>query len=152
MIVMGIDQSLTSTGIVIKEDGNMVHHQIITSNTDRDDFDRVQDITVKVIDLIKSFQVDDVVIEGLAFSSNGDATRKLAGLQFYLVIEIRKVLPIECSVVAPTTLKKKATGNGRANKDDLFDALPDDIREEFMKYNKTGGRFDVTDAYWLATC
>ena len=56
-------------------------------------------------------------------------------------------------IVPPTTLKKFATGSGKADKNEMIAALPVDVREHFnaQGYKKTTGLTDVADAYWLST-
>ena len=151
MVVVGIDQSISSTGIVILEDSNIIHHEIIGSDINLDDVSRCESICERVCELINQYDTGKVVCEGLAFSASGDATRKLAGLQFLIISYIKRLTEINnISVVAPTTLKKFATGNGRGNKEDLFESLPNDDKAIVETYLKTKGRYDITDAYWLA--
>lgn len=101
----------------------------------------------------------NVCIEGIAASASGDATRGLAGLQFLIMskfldeqeddfMELKE--PFAIDVVPPTTVKKFATDNGRADKEDVFEALPSEVKEKFSEYPKTKGRYDLADAYWIS--
>lgn len=150
MINVGIDQSLTSTGIVVQSDNKTVDYLIITSDIEKDEFERVSHITESIISFLSQYDVDNINIEGLSFGSNGDATRKLAGLQFHIVIELREHFNCNCSVIPPQSIKKLATGDGRSKKEELFEALPEYEKELFSEYKKTKGRYDITDAYWLS--
>lgn len=101
----------------------------------------------------------NVCIEGVANGASGDATRGLAGLQFLIMskfldeqeddfMEMKE--PFAIDVVPPTTVKKFATDNGRADKDEVFESLPDEVKARFAEYPKTKGRYDLADAYWIA--
>lgn len=156
MRFLGIDQSFTSTGIVVLDDyENLVHHDIIATEKYDDSlqiFQRMITISTQIIDIIKNHDVKFVAIEGLSFMSRGDATRNLAGLQGVLVSSIIQKYPSDSvTIVAPPTLKKYATGSGKAKKEDVFNSLPTDIKELFGKIPVAKGRYDLSDAYWLAS-
>lgn len=89
-------------------------------------------------------------IEGLSYASVGQATRTLAGLH-YVVVDRFIRASIVVAVIAPTALKKAATGSGRADKQQLLEAVPENDREQLLKFGKTKGRFDLADAYHLAS-
>lgn len=152
--VIGLDLSLTSTGIVVFENSIMKAHHVLSSNAKDDIHARINYLRKELFNHIRKYVVKDtqIIIEGLAFSSVGNATRNLAGLFFvsYNMIHYNMNLPI--TVVPPTTLKKYATGNGKAKKEDMFDSIsnPDQLTIG-NTYKKTKGRYDVCDAYWLAS-
>jgi Holliday junction resolvasome RuvABC endonuclease subunit len=54
-------------------------------------------------------------------------------------------------IIPPKTVKKIATGNGNASKDDMIEHLPKIVREEFaaIGYKKSTGLKDLADAYWI---
>ena len=153
---MGIDQSFTSTGVVIMEhDGGvttLTHYEVIRSNPEDDIYKRCVFIANKIVDLAKLHMPDIILIEGLAFGVGaGDATRNLAGLQFVIITKLKEFIN-NIQVIAPTSLKKSATGSGRADKKEMHAALPDDVSTMFKeaKILKTKGLYDLVDAYWLA--
>lgn len=156
MRFLGIDQSFTSTGIVVLDDyDSLIHHEVISTKKSDDAlqiFQRMITISTQVIDIIKTHDIKSIAIEGLSFMSKGDATRNLAGLQGALVSSIIQKYPNDIvTIVAPPTLKKYATGSGKAKKEDIFDSLPTDIKELFGKIPVAKGRYDLSDAYWLAS-
>jgi crossover junction endodeoxyribonuclease RuvC len=154
MMVLGIDQSLTSTGWCLSLDGEPIRYGIITSDKNKSNYLRAMDVANEISDLLFLMlkeKLDIVVIEGLPFMSRSNVTRDLAGLQFLVYDRLfdyfkeRNIL-----VVPPTSLKKFATGSGKASKDDMFESLPDNVKAKFRTTPKTKGRSDITDAYWLA--
>lgn len=154
MRYLGVDQSYTSSGIVIMDDDNkLVHSEIFKTSKDEDVFIRAWNISEKIVALIKEYGVESVSIEGLAFGSvNANATRDLAGLQFLIVTKVRLVLGLPIEIIAPTSLKKFATTSGKATKKDMIAALPPEVLETFKAkgFRVTTGLADLTDAYFLA--
>ena len=151
---MGIDQSYTNTGYcVIDERGDLIDFGTYKTSKDHDVYDRALSVANFVISKIDEHNLDGFTIEGLALGMRGDATRDLAGLIFTIIIQTRlhkKNALLE--TVAPTSLKKFATGSGKATKDQMITSVPQHILDEFLdaKYKKTTGLADVCDAYWLA--
>jgi Holliday junction resolvasome RuvABC endonuclease subunit len=82
----------------------------------------------------------------------GNATRDLAGLQFVIINKLRFKGTYSVDIIAPNAVKKLATGNGKAKKQELYEALPESTQKAFdeLGVKKTTGRYDLTDAYWIA--
>lgn len=154
MYYIGIDQSYASTGIVVLDENKKIKDCLILSTPKTDDvFKRAWDMSEKVLNEIKKYPECELAIEGLAFAMRGNATRDLAGLQFSIVTKIKFILEKEITIVAPPTLKKSATDNGKASKEEMVAALPKDVYELFTgekNWKKSRGLTDVTDAYFLA--
>ncbi|RUR34767.1 hypothetical protein ELY33_00880 [Vreelandella andesensis] len=152
----GIDQSLTKTGVVIFDNDSqtMIHHEIIETNLDRtdvlDSFKCVAEIASRIEFLCNLYSVETVRIEGLSYGSVGQATRTLAGLHYVIVDRLMRA-SIDVTAIVPTALKKAATGSGRADKQQMLEACPDDVCEQLPKYGKIKGRYDLADAYHLAS-
>lgn len=154
MNYIGIDQSYTSTGfVVLDDDKNMLDCKILSSDKSEDIFHRAWFLSEIIIDEISKYDECCIAIEGLAFSMTGNATRDLAGLQFSIITKIKYILNKDITIVAPPTLKKSATTNGKASKEDMIAALPENILNVFTgekNWKKSRGLTDVTDAYFLA--
>lgn len=155
MKILGIDQSLTSTGWVVLEDNTVTSHGIISTPKDNNKFDRMASASYELVAIADDNKpLDAVVIEGLPFGmSHSNVSRDLAGLQAVIVTALHAYgfeLDEDLFIIAPTTLKKHATGSGKASKQEMFDALPLKEQGLFGSVPKTKGRFDLTDAYWLA--
>jgi Holliday junction resolvasome RuvABC endonuclease subunit len=154
--VLGIDQSYASTGCVIIEDGECIHAQIISSDTDLDKIDRAWQIAHDILTMIAFHggKLDGVALEGLAFGMRGSATRDLAGLQFIIIAVLRHsgVIENNIQVISPLSVKKFATGSGKADKKQMIEVLPKNVRERFdnLGVKKTTGLADLADAYHIA--
>ena len=156
-LYMGIDQSYTSTGLVVLNDEcDLIAYNLIETRPKDfvSPFLRARMITDKILDYAEKISPDfrnlKVGIEGLPYSSRSNVTRTLAGLQFAIVTAFPIEMIEEIEVYPPTMIKKLATGSGKANKEDMFNALPPPVKEEFKELPKTRGRYDATDAYFIA--
>jgi Holliday junction resolvasome RuvABC endonuclease subunit len=154
VIILGIDQSYTSCGIVVRntEIAAPIHVQIATSEKSDNIFTRALAISDAIQTTIAEYPADVIVLEDLAFGSIGNATRQLAGLQYVIITNIKRSYPkIPIHIVPPTTLKKFATGSGKSKKPQMYESLPDDIKALFTTLGiKKKNIGDVTDAYWLS--
>jgi Holliday junction resolvasome RuvABC endonuclease subunit len=152
--ILGIDQSYTSSGaIVLDESGAIVSAVIIRSDPANDVYDRAVAISTAINAIIRTANPAVVALEGLAFGKFGNATRDLAGLQFVIITNIRRLFPdVQISIISPNSLKKFATTSGKAKKVDMHAALPEEIKQHFKqnKFLATKGLYDITDAYWIA--
>ena len=157
-VIVGIDQSFTSTGAVIIDSATGIIHQSIriVSNKDTDIYERVRMISDELFKWIEEHTTTDcsLVFEGLGFSSIGNATRDLAGLQFHLIILARYTYQRKVFIYPPLTVKKTANipKGVKKNKAAMIDALPEHAKNYFATcgYKKTQGLPDVTDAFWIA--
>lgn len=153
-IILGIDQSYTSCGLcLVNEDGVLIAFDRFKTNSENDTYARALEAAVHICDFITKHNPDRVQLEGLAFGIRGNATRDLAGLLFTIVNVIKLNHPaISCAIVAPTSVKKRATGSGKAKKKEMIAALPADVLQKFKEanYKLTTGLADLADAYWIS--
>jgi hypothetical protein len=168
---IGIDQAFGKTAVVInisKGGFRDIRHKLISSvplNSPYEKFFRAKYIAAEIMAYIETireeFKNEDlkwfVVIEGLSHGSAGkmaSANRDLAGLQFIIMDRILEVISANnCLMVAPKQLKKFATDNGNATKDDMVLAIEKDYKKFYdllMSLPKTTGRYDLADAFWLS--
>ena len=152
MKFLGIDQSYSSTGVVLIENDTVLDFQKFTSDKSKDIFERCWDVVAQIRQYMQKHNPDYIALEGLAFGMMGNATRDLAGLQFSIITVARYIDLINIDIVTPLTLKKFATGNGKAKKDDMMASLPTETLEMFKNkgFKKTTGLADLADAYFLA--
>jgi Holliday junction resolvasome RuvABC endonuclease subunit len=151
MIVLGIDQSYTASGLVVASGEEMLYSGVFKTPKDMDIFQRAWNISEHIVETVTKLNVELIAIEGLAFGMTGNATRDLAGLQFLIVSKLRHVLRKQVIIVSPKSLKVFATANGKAKKKDMIAALPEDIVSIFKGegYKLTTGLADLADAYFL---
>lgn len=159
-VTMGIDQSLTCTGVCIistAEDGvrtSIVSDAIHTEPTMKDPVADVLVRSMRIAEALKEttelYNPDYIAMENLSYGSVGNATRNLAILFGVICTTLGIDQP---SVVPPTTLKKFATGNGKATKKDMLAAIEKEDKALFDYLDaKTikSGKYDIADAYWIA--
>jgi crossover junction endodeoxyribonuclease RuvC len=118
---MGLDLSLVGTGVVVLENGKIAEQRLIKSKPvgDKpiDEVKRIQKIVEDIELTVGEYRPGIVVIEGLAFMArNTTALVQLSALN-YLTRAMVMNYHIPFVIVAPTSLKKYATGNGIAKKD-----------------------------------
>lgn len=152
MKILGIDQSYSSTGLVLIEGNNVIDFRKVTSDNSKEIYDRNWEIVSQIRDFIKATKPNKVGMEGLAFGMTGNATRDLAGLQHTIYVISRFIDNVGIDIVTPLSVKKFATGSGKAKKEDMIAALPPDVASLFTKagFKKTTGLADLTDAYFIA--
>ena len=155
---LGVDQSFTSSGfVVMDETGAVIEHGLVkTKKSDTlDIFDRALIIADAIVALVQKYNPKFFAIEGLAFGMTGSATRDLAGLQFVVNTNLRRVAKYakeQMIIVTPRSLKTFATQSGKADKEAMYNALPEDFKKALIagNYKKSTGLYDLADAYWLA--
>lgn len=152
--VLGIDQSYNNTGYVFKnEAGVMTDFGTFKSAKANDIYARAIQVANFVADKAVEHNAERLHIEGLAFGIRGDATRDLAGLLFTIITTLRnRSINVDVEIIAPTSLKKFATGSGKSDKAAMMEKLPPSILEQFTdaNYKKSTGLTDLADAYWLS--
>lgn len=150
--VLGIDQSYNSSGLVVLSDDSIIHSECFKSNKEFNRFGQAYEVAMYIASIVDTFNPDVIAIEGLAFGMKGNVTRDLGGLQFVIISHLQEVKKREVVIVAPLTVKKHATGNGRSKKNEMIESLPKYASDIFLALGvkKTTGLADLADAYWIA--
>lgn len=144
---LGVDLSLTHTGLVVLDGGKLVEKRsVLTKPKGKrpiDEIERLQYITEKIVDVIENHSPEIVAIEGIAFmASKTTALAQLAGLNYLVRRELlRRKIPFV--IVAPTSLKKFITDKGNAQKDEMMLAI-------YRRWGVTITDDNEADAYALA--
>ena len=177
MKILGIDQSINSTGICLK-DGDDYRYWLIPSKMTRS-MEKFSNRYISVIpynkqsgndyitkEIAKTFNIykicdiirsivsaekpDVICIEGISYGSVGGASViDLAGLN-YCIRMISIGSNIALNIVSPKTLKKEATGNAGALKEEMVWAWKEcDMNIKDVKGIKID---DLADAYFLSRC
>lgn len=125
MRVVGIDPSLTGTGMALVGEGS---HNLMTfpskgKATDNLSarYERLRSIQVKVVSMVTEFYPSLVLIEQPAFSKMQGHTHDRSGLWWLIVSEISMDFPV--MEVTPNNRAKYATGKGNASKDEVLLAV-----------------------------
>lgn len=148
IISIGLDLSLTGTGVVVLNDGKTIEQKLIKSKPTPDgkpidEVQRIEKIVSEILLIVKEYNPVIAVIEGLAFMvRNATALVQLSALN-YMVRAMLMANDIQFIIVAPTSLKKFIASNGAAKKDAM-------LLETFKRYGVTILDDNVCDAYGLA--
>jgi len=149
---IGIDLSMTSTGVVVLDNNKVVEEFFIIKTSPKTNiYKRSLQVADKINQVILKYPNYDVYLEAPAFLGKGSRVYQLFGFHYFIATLIYRHKNNSYQI-APSSLKKRTTGNGRANKEDMLDALPEDIKKLFADsgFKKSTGLYDLTDAYFLA--
>lgn len=184
MNCIGIDLSVTSPGLCVIEDDitNKIHfyffalrkkhldfqytHKNISMNVIGDLFnkqwknriERYEYIVQNIVETMNMFQNKKIVLEGYAFSAQGQGLTSLAELRGILLKEFYDI-GWEWEEVPPTKIKKFFSGSGNANKYSMLSQWKSmgiiDLYEELEMKESAKGNVpspiqDIVDAYALA--
>lgn len=145
MRYLGIDQSLSDTGLVVVDEAAQIVAQKALKTEPKNfkcDIERLIFIRDEIGHFEKSYQVDYACLEGFGYGARGNAIFQLAGLG-YMIREYFWNQKITLEIVPPKTLKKWATGNGNAQKDLMLMNVYKRWGVEFQDHN-------ICDAYCMA--
>ncbi len=153
MTILSIDQSYTHCAWCVIDGRDVVAFDVIKSNKLFSIYERSLAISLELSRIYNHYSPTEIRLEGLAFGMRGDATRDLAGLLFSIVNVLSHINQFKnFKIISPKTVKKRATGSGKAKKKEMIAALPVDIKQKFTdaNYKLTTGLSDLADAYWIS--
>lgn len=136
MFVIGLDLSLTSTGLATKSSTVAIRPKKLTG------YPRLRFIRDRVRSTVLQTQPDLVVVEGPSYGSVGAGQHERGGLWWMVTEAIEEYVPI--AVAPPANIKKYATGVGggpRAGKDAVLLAAS-------RRFDWFVGGNDEADALW----
>lgn len=121
MVYMGIDQSLTGTGVAVRN-GIEYNYYLIetekTKNTKCPTIDRTRRLVhlkQEIKDIILKHNPEIICMEGMAFGAQGAAIFDIGGLS-HIFRELFLELDVKFIIAPPTVIKKFWTGKGNADK------------------------------------
>lgn len=137
MNIMGLDLSLTSTGVSVSG----VTSIVLTPTRGAE---RLVLIASKIKEILKENKIDLVIIEGYSFASRNSQAHSIGELGGVVraMLWIEKIPYIE---VPPTSRAKFATGKGNASKDEVIST----ISAKTGKVFRGSGGNDECDAWVL---
>jgi crossover junction endodeoxyribonuclease RuvC len=145
--VVGIDLSLTSTGVAVADGSDVRVHRITSrgskSATIAETWRRIDGITEQVLCVFDDRPPSLVVIESPSYGSHTGSQHERGGLWWTVVGQI---VAWRCPIatVSPQCRAKYATGRGNAGKDEVLAA----VVRRYATVDVTGN--DVADAVVLA--
>lgn len=144
MFFVGIDASLTATGLIILDDTGKIFNSTIISSKKKG-MDRLVDLEKQVKKILSTYQpakMIKVYVEGYSFGSRiGQAFSigEWGGVLKKCLYE----LGYQVTLIPPTVLKKFVTGKGNAKKELM-------MLEVFKKWKESFNNNNLADAYGLA--
>jgi crossover junction endodeoxyribonuclease RuvC len=151
MRILGIDPGLNTTGYGVVElvdrQVRLVEAGVVRGKTKGSLTARVQEIHDGVADVIRSLQPEALALEKLYAHYDRPTTAILMGHARGVIVLAAAQAGIAVHDYAATQVKKTLTGNGRAPKTQMQDA----IRRE-LRLSKTPDPPDVADALAIALC
>ncbi len=151
MRILGIDPGLNTTGYgVIDVEGRqvrLVEAGVVRGKTKGSLASRLQEIHDGVADVLRSLEPAAVALEKLYTHYDRPTTAILMGHARGVIVLAAAQAGVPVHDYAATQVKKTLTGNGRAPKTQMQDA----IRRE-LRLSKTPEPPDVADALAIALC
>jgi Holliday junction resolvasome RuvABC endonuclease subunit len=143
---VGIDWSLTATGVVVWSEGEWDRCTIRTTADDGTEsafLRRVHKIAAEIIAWADPREGDVIAIEGPSLGAKGAAVDRMFG-GWHITMDDLIQHHGEPWVFAPSSVKKLATGKGNAGKDEVLLATAKRLPEADVTTNHEA------DAAWLA--
>lgn len=144
---MGLDLSYSGTGLVILDiDGKIIKQEEISTKKDPNNLYDIESRMVFIFDKIKKI-IDDynitmTYIEDISYGSTGDGSTQLAGLNYFIRVNLLN-LNMPFYMVTPSQLKKYITGNGQAKKELM-------LKEVYKRWGEDFNSDNICDAYSLS--
>ena len=121
--VLSIDPSIAKCAVVVWNDNIPIFWDVFKSGGVEckkklksvayfeKEVDKIDFISDNIISVVNGYNVEKVILEGLALNAVGNATRSLAGLYYVLLYKLKQldlVEPEDIVVISPTQVKSKA--------------------------------------------
>jgi crossover junction endodeoxyribonuclease RuvC len=143
MNYIGLDLSLTGTGIVVLDStGVVITQDLIKTNSKQEMEERFDNIIDQIDTIIENYKDKIIYMEGLSFGSSGQSMLELAGLH-YIVRHAFWRYKYNFTVIPPSKIKKFITGKGNCKKELM-------LLYVFKKFGVTIEENNIADAYCLA--
>ena len=151
MRFIGVDPSVTGfASIILDENNNVLQEITLKGKKDTPDPQRLSELAEEFLKHVE--EGDTLFIEGFAFGSSGRGVSKAYGIGWLLR---DRLLQKGCSYldIPPTRLKKYASDNGRAAKDEIVESVETIFGYEVPSRTSRANspkNDDIADAYTLA--
>jgi crossover junction endodeoxyribonuclease RuvC len=149
--ILGIDPGTLFMGYsIIQIDGahiEVIQIDVLKLSSKKDNYQRLQMIHAKVCELVKKYKPNEFAIEAPFFGKNVQSMLKLGRAQgVAIAAAMGKNIPV--TEYSPKKVKQSITGNGNADKEQIWKMLQSIVTlpTDKPKY------FDATDALAVALC
>ncbi len=134
---------------IIKVQSNaiqIIQVDVLKLSSRRDNYERLQLIHAKVLELMQQHRPDEFAIEAPFFGKNVQSMLKLGRAQgVAIAAAMNSGIPV--TEYAPKKIKQAITGNGNAGKEQIFKML-----QNIVALPDQPQYFDATDALAVAVC
>jgi crossover junction endodeoxyribonuclease RuvC len=149
-IILGIDPGTQLMGFALLRIKNKVPQvllmDVLKLTSVKDSYEKLQKIHTKVIELIRLYKPSTFAIEAPFFGKNVQSMLKLGRAQGVAIAAAIQG-GLEVTEYSPKKVKQSITGNGNADKEQVWKMLQSVLQiEEKPQY------FDATDALAVALC
>lgn len=149
-IILGIDPGTIVMGYaLLKVDGNNLQvllMDVLKLASHKDIYQRLEKIHTKVCELISLYHPQTFAIEAPFFGKNVQSMLKLGRAQGVAIAAAMQA-GISVTEYSPKKVKQSITGNGNADKDQVWKML-----QRILNIEEKPQYFDATDALAVALC
>jgi crossover junction endodeoxyribonuclease RuvC len=149
-VILGIDPGTLFMGYAIMEVGSstpkLLLMDVLKLSGKKDAYQRLQKIHTTVCDLISSYRPNTFAIEAPFFGKNVQSMLKLGRAQGVAIAAAMQA-GLTVTEYSPKKVKQSITGNGNADKDQVWKML-----QRIMSLEEKPHYFDATDALAVALC
>jgi crossover junction endodeoxyribonuclease RuvC len=149
-IIMGVDPGSQLMGYAViaihKNIPQLLVMDVLKLTKEKDIYARLEMIHTKIVSLIAQYQPNSFAIEAPFFGKNVQSMLKLGRAQgVAIAAAMQSKLPV--TEYAPKKVKQSITGNGNADKDQVWKML-----QVILNITEKPQYFDATDALSVALC
>lgn len=149
-IILGIDPGTIIMGYALMEvsggEPRLIEMDVLKLAAKKDAYDRLQTIHFTVCELIKKYKPTTFAIEAPFFGKNVQSMLKLGRAQGVAIAAAMQA-GLSVTEYSPKKVKQSITGNGNADKDQVWKML-----QRILHLEEKPAFFDATDALAVALC
>ncbi len=149
-IILGIDPGTQLMGYaLLKINGNtpqVLLMDVLKLTSHKDIYERLEKIHTKVAELIRLYRPETFAIEAPFFGKNVQSMLKLGRAQGVAIAAAMQA-GLSVTEYSPKKVKQSITGNGNADKDQVWKML-----QRVLSIEEKPQYFDATDALAVALC
>lgn len=149
-VILGIDPGTLFMGYALMQvtanTPQLLMMDVLKLSAKKDPYERLQTIHKTVCELIATYKPDTFAIEAPFFGKNVQSMLKLGRAQGVAIAAAMQA-GLVVSEYSPKKVKQSITGNGNADKDQVWKML-----QRIMSLEEKPHYFDATDALAVALC